>query len=844
MKKTIGWSLAGLSTLGIWATSLQAVTWTNSGLPAPGVSTVSSLTDYDNVQFGSIVSDSAGRIFVAMQTVAGASGTAGGKVAIYTPSGGGAYGVPVIVDLTTSGPVTKLVVAGTGAFEGVYGLQNWGQMSATNGSSGLVSQIIRINPGGTVDTIFKMDGATLYGGSATPPTEAGKRLYGMTVGGSPDFSVFFTNDGSGNTGKNNYTWKFDVTQPFSFASNPSKVGTGNNGFSETQREFNIEYVGREGANDYIAVIGNQTTVGSGSSSQNSAWYPDTIFTNITGATNRTFNGAYSSAVAGALPGYRDWITATAYDSASSRRNLWIAGRGTRLNVAWAGSTPVGNGGITSGYRSGFIVDLGGGNYGMRSLKNPASSSTTIGNYPYWKRAPGSNGFPASAGATVAARFKVDAISQATSGPSQYLSYLLRAAGNSTTAGVQTPRAGITVRWDGTNNRLKLWNIGGITQLADLGILSVGTNTFYEIGLYVTAVNASGGTVRCWLNGSEIAGSPFTVTNLGADGGEASFGAGATTRGAEQIIGDMSTADVVFDWVGTDASVVAPPYSPASFRTAPLGPTSLNVTGPDGILACYLEGNVLPEFAVASNNATRWTALPGNPSAFFTGSAGAGVQTPATTWNVNANPILPDGANFTAGSNVINGGRFWLTAMAVNPCDGAAWTSFGGEQSDIGHYTPNGSQPFMAEGKAYTIGAAANTLGGDEGAPLAVNTSQIMALYFMPPSGKTVLALAADKTTGVYGLYKAGNPGACCNNPPADVSPGTLGGGTFGDGSVDMNDFAVFQRCYKSSPLDTVCVCVDFDHSGAVDDVDMIKFVNCTPIGGKGTGVLANPNCAN
>ena len=71
----------------------------------------------------------------------------------------------------------------------------------------------------------------------------------------------------------------------------------------------------------------------------------------------------------------------------------------------------------------------------------------------------------------------------------------------------------------------------------------------------------------------------------------------------------------------------------------------------------------------------------------------------------------------------------------------------------------------------------------------------------------------------------------CNNPFADKD---------GDGDVDMNDFAAFQRCYTGSAggVPAGCSCYDRDHSGAIDSSDFAAFKLCATR----DKVPADPNC--
>lgn len=61
----------------------------------------------------------------------------------------------------------------------------------------------------------------------------------------------------------------------------------------------------------------------------------------------------------------------------------------------------------------------------------------------------------------------------------------------------------------------------------------------------------------------------------------------------------------------------------------------------------------------------------------------------------------------------------------------------------------------------------------------------------------------------------------CNDPFADVD---------GDRDVDMEDFAVFQRCFTGTAGTMTdvptCGCLDFVRDGKIDDFDLAAFRTC------------------
>ena len=303
-----------------------------------------------------------------------------------------------------------------------------------------------------------------------------------------------------------------------------------------------------------------------------------------------------------------------------------------------------------------------------------------------------------------------------------------------------------------------------------------------------------------------------------------------------------------DWITATA------YDPVNKKLWAAGRGSFG--GPSSGCDHELEGGVAGPLCEGTNIMSRWNGNPANPGALLTGNpiepssilpptinAGSG----ADIWHTNGNcPDCPDG--------ITNGGPYWVTTIAVSPCDGKAWMSWGGNRlySTNGGVSPQryGTYGYEKEGweenygatgeygpmgVVYTVGkdGQITTAGGNEGAPLAPKTSQVVALTFAN-NGRRVYANVYDHITGQFRVYKADLENAgCCNDPAADVEPAQVG-----DGDVDHDDFGVFQECYKASPLPDSCLCLDFNKDGQVNDSDFTRFMNCR----SGPSIPANPAC--
>ncbi|MDH7601325.1 MAG: hypothetical protein QHI38_04175 [Armatimonadota bacterium] len=293
MRLKIVLSLTVLAAL-VAASSALAAPWYKIG--TSGFTTqVSLMQDAKRIRFNDIAVDNAGNIY-ATAVNGNNNGTPGG-LTIYKAGGG-----KIDVDLNAlgyPGGITKLVKAGDGA---IYGLQNWLEINWSY-NSGVPNRIIRINPDGTVTGIY-----------SPGPAADKNRIGGLTVGA--DGNLYWTQNGADSYWKYHFLWRYDVA---SAQVEEAPINNVNNGWSETHRMFDLEWIG----GDMFAVIkmGNQQ------------WRADLI-----SWTQNRISANVSD------PGWgRDWVTALAYDPVQNR--LWAGGRGTsNRNIMSRWNNPAGQGG--------------------------------------------------------------------------------------------------------------------------------------------------------------------------------------------------------------------------------------------------------------------------------------------------------------------------------------------------------------------------------------------------------------------------------------------------------------------------------------------------------------------
>jgi hypothetical protein len=713
-----------------------------------------------------------------------------------------------------TGAVTKLVQAGDGA---VYGLMN--RLEIDWDFARQEQRIIRIDPDGTVVSIW----------SPGPPFDylfgdwvnTGNKIRGMTVG--DDGNIYWTMNGVNSYWREHYFWRYNLSADPPVVEEAPTAGN-DQGWGETHRLFDLAFVGTHVGTEetipWFAVIspGDESWGLSAMSWDNPRWVADS------GEANPGFG--------------RRELTAMDYDPA--RKKLWAGGRGTYdtepfgqwgLKKDRLEHCSFGNDELPS---SGQVIDLGGGNYALQQDKAAWHREA-------WRR------IHQAQEVTLGARFRVDSYTTSTdayisheTGEVQYCDQATPWIG-ATSVFLQaeaqgedhTAKIAITIRYDANygEDRFKLWDVlanpqtasenypaGGV--LADLGPAD---SNWHEAFIYVTNV---GGVhaAKCYWDGTLV----YDETNLPniAYGEAVFFGASVTSEGS--IPGDDATATATFDWVG---------YAPYEITdvTAPVWPDPT-----DEEPLPFLDGSVNPDAEVVTwnNIMSRWEGHATATSLFNDRDDNAGFQQQMgvaniVNWHTNSN--YPDA------SGVGNNGHYWLNTIAVNPCTGSAWMSWGAES--IYNYAGT----FGPVGRVYTVHpdsvgpADPSHLGTDEGAPLAEWTSQVVALTF-GNDPRDIYASVVDLPTGQYKLYKATNPGTCCPDPFADAD---------WDGDVDHQDFAQWQVCFTGANGDGMdvdaCGCFDRDPGlypglplgdGDVDSDDYLEFINCA----SGPEVPADPSC--
>jgi hypothetical protein len=265
------------------------------------------------------------------------------------------------------------------------------------------------------------------------------------------------------------------------------------------------------------------------------------------------------------------------------------------------------------------------------------------------------------------------------------------------------------------------------------------------------------------------------------------------------------------------------------------------------------------------------------------------------WHANGND--PNGT--TGGvANPVNGGRYWVNALAVNPGSSAAWMSWGSD-ANYNNTTVNPdvfNGPFAPVGKVYVVqkdacGPSSSDPDADQGTPQAglnSNPSQVVALAFWSDK---ILAVTCDMSTGQttsgqFNLFWATNPtppvaGACCTADgcidgitssecptaeefyanttcdgrddttriPVDCRFRICHDPVFdadNDGDVDQEDFAVLQACITGTGISDFpikCSCFNEatgDTPEVVNGADLYLFEQCA----SGPGIPVDPACDN
>jgi hypothetical protein len=277
---------------------------------------------------------------------------------------------------------------------------------------------------------------------------------------------------------------------------------------------------------------------------------------------------------------------------------------------------------------------------------------------------------------------------------------------------------------------------------------------------------------------------------------------------------------------------------------------------------------------------RWNGDPANLGLFteVIDGAVAGIvddptssDTNASVWHMNGNNPQVTGQG--------NGARYWCNALAVNPADGTAWMSWGGNKyhqaSPSADFNYTGYGPYGPVGAVYTVTKGAYGPGASEGTPRVTSPrpSWVMALAFGQRSGSCrIWALTCDLNNGQYDLYEAPVAcppvGACCQRGNActmetQTACVALGGEYHGDNvPCSQTTCNVVGACCRrqgecSMELPTDCVGVsesfqgvgvpceavdcrwqicqapaaDADGDGDVDSIDFGVWQSCLTVGG-------------
>ena len=461
-----------------------AATWTHVGTSGFVVENPSQIRDYKRVVFCDMVKDTAGNIWAAVSysSDGGASPEPRSSgVTIFKPN----FASKIDVDLKAlgyPGCVTKLVVGGDGA---VYALQNYIHLEWSWEVT--TSRILRLqlNPNNTVtvNMIYSPGEAVPW---KSPPEN---RLGGMAVG--DDGNIYWTQNGVSSYWKYHFFWRYDTAAGI-VEEAPREPGTVECG-KETHKMLDLEYVG----DGKFAVVG--------------PYYNWDWQCNLISWTQPCVNIAenHSNPTWG-----RKWNTANAYDPV--RKVMWVGPRGERAESGYYYGYDFFNLNRNAGPNTTEIIDLGGGNYGIRITCSDGSQRGFETDWP---------GVPSGA-TTMAAKFRVDSYTG-----DQQIIYVYNNAQKA--ANGHRCMADIAI----LGGKFVLRDRGS-TVLADLGNVVPGAwNEFY--------LTVDGDNDKCKLiwNGNTVYEGPITYTTGGGWVGWNFFG-------GNNIV-------ATYDWLGVGAGYIAP-----------------------------------------------------------------------------------------------------------------------------------------------------------------------------------------------------------------------------------------------------------------------------------------------
>jgi len=633
-------------------------------------------------------------------------------------------------DNKVGGGITKLVTGGDG---NVYALVNWIEINWDNTRQN--QRIVKIAPDGTMTHIWSPAGANAGGGmdpSSSDLTwhETPRMIRGMTVGG--DGNIYWTMNGADNYWKYHTLWRYDVYSDVveeAPVQTPAVGFDGNQGWSITMRMSDLEYVG----NGYFAMINRSDKFGSSYVGDTYVltsirWDKGAQVTDSHGWGKTDWPGTRHGGAPYPLPekygspdwhdypcfgqsGWgHDWLTAAAFDPA--RNKLWLGGRGN-------GSGPFSYSG--SGRVS--IVDLGSGNKGIQF------TTTTAGAKLFYDR---SKPRPSSKlEITTACRFKLTACT------ADYNGAILVNIPDSKTIGSDVAGPRIAVAADPVSGRWQLVdtsNPASPVALANLGAITIGD--FNDVYVYVKDKFTTSDTTRvvCWWNGSKVYDSADggAQPSLVATGPYVEMGARCSWPWNTQT----GTATVVFDWAAYAEQKVAP-----------------GQPWPRLPIAGMMDGSTYPDYYASSNIVTRFDGTPGAPGLFTElVEISDDPLTHSVTWGtagVTGYEVFHANNNDPTTSGIGNGGKYWITSLAVNPDDGSCWMSWAAES--LYSYPDRGNVMIRALPDAEPFYSPVLY---DAGRPEP--GADVVALSSAKPDPETtvIYALTCNRTTGVYNLYKA------------------------------------------------------------------------------------------
>lgn len=363
---------------------------------------------------------------------------------------------------------------------------------------------------------------------------------------------------------------------------------------------------------------------------------------------------------------------------------------------WVGGRGGGSGPwVWSGSSTGgaTIVDLGSGNTGIRITKGTGQD--------YYRLKWSDNGYSNVPAVTGATRFYVDS----------YTNY---------DGALMLIRPSSQGGENETSLRLKIVDDNyvvhnGASVVATLGPVKLGVwNEIHMI--YDGTTNKA----DVWWNGAKVVNGVVTTGPTYYNYADSVFGA------ATRDDGNLGSCVAVFDWVRT---------APQRVEYGDAWP---------GIIGSYVSGNCYPDLIKSTNIASRWGGAASSPGLFNT-----------DTWEVASKDNWHTNGNDLSGG-VPNNGRYWVSALEVNPGDGSAWMAWGAESG----------YDYDVLGTVWTRGT--NLGYGSEGVP--EEGAQVVALRYA--SGK-MYALVCNMSSGAFSLYKADVP-AYGPSPVAQIKQGPVG----------------------------------------------------------------------